>query len=109
MIVYACPKCRADMTSPDGTAGGIENCPKCKTAVRVPSLPPMGTAGDGVLRTPEHRELIGILGKISRDLRFIAWVLLIAFLLAFIGTCAMNREGMRRMDEQNRRITGRAY
>jgi hypothetical protein len=38
-ISIACPSCKARMTAPDKMAGRVSNCPKCRQALRVPTLP----------------------------------------------------------------------
>ncbi|HEY1066627.1 MAG TPA: hypothetical protein VGE52_10975, partial [Pirellulales bacterium] len=37
-IDFVCPKCRADLETPEGTAGAVTVCPACGVALIVPNL-----------------------------------------------------------------------
>ena len=60
MIDYACPICRAPMSSPDGRIGKSEECPKCGTVTIVPRPRP------GATRPPRKPGQFGPIMTVAR-------------------------------------------
>lgn len=58
MIDYACPMCRAAMTSPDGRIGQREKCPACGTVTIVPR--PRATASRPAPKPGEFRPIMTV-------------------------------------------------